>query len=260
MIADSHCHLSSPELYQDIESVLKRAHDAGVSYFLNAGGKFDELKVQLDICHRFKNIWTVTGVHPHDSSAYADIKAEDVLKNTTYSKVVAIGECGLDYFYDFSPRDTQIKVFREMIKAAQESALPLIVHTREADADTIEILMNAYKKKPFFGEIHCYSSSLKLAKEALKIGFYISASGIITFNNAQTLRDNFKFVPMEKLLIETDSPYLAPVPMRGKIAEPSYIVHTAEMLAQIKRVTFEKVCVQTKQNFFKLFRKVISDD
>lgn len=256
MITDSHCHLSSEELYKNLDDVLKRAHEVGVSYFLNAGGKFDELDVQLDICNRYENIWTVTGVHPHDALAYEHITLENILQNTLHPKVVAIGECGLDYFYDFAPRDTQIKVFQTMIKAAQESSLPLIVHTREAEADTIEILVDAYQRKPFSGEIHCYSSSLELAEEALKIGFYISASGIITFKNAQTLRDNFKNIPLDKLLLETDSPYLAPVPMRGKIAESSYIVHTAQVLAQIKQISFEEICLQTTQNFLTLFRKV----
>jgi len=255
MLIDSHCHLSSEEIYADLQGVMNRAHEAGVSGILNAGGKFDELETQLLISAQYKNVWTVTGVHPHDAVNYVDVSAEDVLKNTKHDKVVAIGECGLDYFYDFAPRDVQIKVFREMIKASQESALPLIVHTREADDDTIELLGEAYLRKPFTGEIHCYSSSLRLAEEALKIGFYISASGMITFKNAETLRQNFKNVPLNRLLVETDSPYLAPIPMRGKVCEPAYVALTARMLADVKGVSFEEICELTTQNFFALFQK-----
>ena len=260
MIIDSHCHLSSSEIYADLAGVIERANLAGVSAMLNAGAKFDELDTQLQISNAFKNIWTVTGVHPHDAVGYEDVSAEDVLKNTTHPKVVAIGECGLDYFYDFAPKDTQIKVFKQMIKAAQECALPLIVHTRDADADTIEILSDAYKKKTFSGVIHCYSSSKELANEALKIGFYISASGMITFNNAEKLRQNFEDIPLNKLLIETDSPYLAPVPMRGKVCEPAYVVLTAQRLADVKGISFDEICRLTSENFFKLFTKAKTDD
>lgn len=255
MMIDSHCHLSSEEICADLQGVVSRAHEAGVSGILNAGGKFDELEKQLLISEQYKNVWTVTGVHPHDAVNYADVSAEDVLQNTKHDKVVAIGECGLDYFYDFAPRDVQIKVFKQMIKAAQESALPLIVHTRDADADTMELLYEAYRQKPFTGEIHCYSSSLRLALAALEIGFYISASGMITFKNAETLRQNFKNVPLNRLLIETDSPYLAPVPMRGKVCEPAYVALTARVLADVKGVCFEEICELTTQNFFALFQK-----
>ena len=255
MLVDSHCHLSSQELYDDLKNVMERAKMAGVSYILNAGGKFDELDKQLEISARFKNVWTVSGVHPHDSLEAQCVTSDDVLKKTLHPKVVAIGECGLDYFYDFSPRDVQIKVFKQMIKAAQESCLPLIVHTREAESDTMEIISDAYQKKAFSGVIHCYSSSYELAQTMLEIGFYISASGMITFKNAESLREAFKKIPLEKILVETDSPYLAPVPMRGKVNEPSYVKHTAEVLAQIKGLEFQKLSAITTENFFKLFSK-----
>lgn len=256
MLVDSHCHLSSDEIYPDLENVIKRAEEKGVGCFLNAAGKFDDLKKQIQICTKFDNVYTVTGVHPHDASDYENVTCLDVVKNTIHKKVVAIGECGLDYFYDFSPRDVQIKVFRKMIEASQETGLPLIVHTREADTDTVELIKTAYKKKSFKGVIHCYSSSYELAKEMLEIGFYISASGIITFQSAENLRENFKKIPLSKLLIETDSPYLAPVPYRGKTNEPSYVIETAVKLAELKGVNFEDISKITTENFFNLFDKV----
>lgn len=255
MLVDSHCHLSSSEIYNQIDSVIERAKNAGVCYFLNAGSRFDELATQREISERFPFIYTATGVHPHDAKDFCDIKAEDVLKNTSYPCVVAIGECGLDYFYDFSPRDVQIKVFKEMIKASQESGLPIIVHTREADVDTMTLLSDAYQKKPFSGVIHSYSSGPELAKEALNIGFYISASGMITFKNASQLRNHFEQIELHRLLVETDTPYLAPVPMRGKTNEPSFVVHTAQVLADIKQVDFSYISQVTTDNFFKLFQK-----
>lgn len=234
---------------------MERAKKAGVGYMLNAGGLFDALPMQLEICRKYPNVFTLTGVHPHDANAYVDVSVEDVLSNTKNQKVIGIGECGLDYYYDFSPRDVQIKVFRKMIQASQESGLPLVVHTRDAEDDTIELLADAYKQKSFKGVIHCYSSAWKLAEAALEIGFYISASGMITFNKFEDLRQAFYKIPTERLLVETDSPYLAPVPLRGKVNEPSYVVHTAKCLAAIKSLDLAKISVITSDNFFNLFTK-----
>ena len=181
--------------------------------------------------------------------------SEDFIAKAAHKKVVAIGECGLDYYYDYSPKDVQVKVFVEQIKAARETGLPLIIHTRDADDDTIAILDEEYKKGAFSGEIHCFSSSKKLADFALSIGFYISASGIITFNKSGELRDIFAEVPLDRLLVETDAPFLAPVPMRGRRNESSFVVHTAEKLAQIKDVPLEKLAQITSDNFYRLFRK-----
>lgn len=255
MIVDSHCHLSSFEDEQVLENVMNRARQAGVGFMLNAGAKFDELLRQLNISRKYKNVWTLTGVHPHDSAEYENITARDVLQNTLNPQVIGIGECGLDYYYDFAPRDVQIKVFKQMILAAQESGLPLVVHTREAEDDTMELLRQAYLQKTFKGVIHCFSSDFRLARAALELGFYISASGIITFKNSQDIRDSFKQIPLDRLLIETDSPYLAPVPLRGKTNEPSYIVHTAHQLAKIKNLDFNEICDITTSNFFHLFEK-----
>ena len=256
MLIDSHCHLGSEEFDAILDEVMARASVADVRYILNAGGKFDALDKQLRISSLFPNVFTVTGVHPHDAKDYVSVTAQDVLKNTAYPQVVAIGECGLDYFYDFSPRDVQIRVLKQMILAAQESCLPIVIHTREADDDICAILTDSMRQKPFTGVIHCYSSSWRVAETALSLGFYISASGMITFKNSAELRDSFAKIPLERLLIETDAPYLAPVPYRGKVNEPAYVVETAKCLSEIKKVDFDKISAITTNNFFHLFTKI----
>ena len=255
MLVDSHCHLDFNDFEEDFEDILVRAREKGVTAMLNAGNNIDELDKQLEISEKYPFIYTAVGVHPHNAAEYENIKAEDFIAKAGHKKVVAIGECGLDYYYDYSPKDVQIKVFVEQIKAARETGLPLIIHTRDADDDTIEILKDEYKKGAFSGEIHCFSSSKKLADFALSIGFYISASGIITFNKSAELRDIFAEIPMDRLLVETDAPFLAPVPMRGRRNESSFIVHTLEKLAQIKAVPFEKMAQVTSDNDESLFRK-----
>ena len=268
MLVDSHCHLDFNDFEEDFEDVLARARENGVTAMLNAGNNIDELDKQLEISEKYPFIYTAVGVHPHNAAEYPDIRAEDFIAKAAHKKVVAIGECGLDYYYDYSPKDVQVKVFVEQIKAARETGLPLIIHTRDADDDTIAILDEEYKKGAFSGEIHCFSSSKKLADFALSIGFYISASGIITFNKSGELRDIFaevpldrllveaaRFCPADRLLVETDAPFLAPVPMRGRRNESSFVVHTAEKLAQIKDVPLEKLAQITSDNFYRLFRK-----
>lgn len=255
MLVDSHCHLDFNDFEEDFEEVLNRAKENGVTTILNAGNNINELEQQLELSEKYPFIYTAVGVHPHNASEYKDIKAEDFIAQTRHKKVVGIGECGLDYYYDYSPKEEQVKVFVEQIRAAQQTGLPLIIHTRDADEDTIEILKEEYKKAPFSGEIHCFSSSKKLAEFALSIGFYLSASGIITFNKSNDLRDIFAEVPLDRLLVETDAPFLAPIPMRGRRNEPSFVLHTAEKLAQIKDISLEELAQITSDNFFKLFRK-----
>lgn len=255
MLVDSHCHLDFNDFEEDFEEVLNRAKENGVTTILNAGNNINELEQQLELSEKYPFIYTAVGVHPHNASEYKDIKAEDFIAQTKHKKVVGIGECGLDYYYDYSPKEEQVKVFIEQIRAAQQTGLPLIIHTRDADEDTIEILKEEYKKAPFSGEIHCFSSSKKLAEFALSIGFYLSASGIITFNKSNDLRDIFAEVPLDRLLVETDAPFLAPIPMRGRRNEPSFVLHTAEKLAQIKDISLEELAQITSDNFFKLFRK-----
>lgn len=250
MIADSHCHLENND---DLEDVIKRAKDAGVRYMLDAGANIDNLNCHLDICERFDGVYTAVGVHPHQAKDLMDVAADDIIKAADDSKIKAIGEAGLDYFYDFSPRDLQIECFKKNILAAQVTQKPLIIHNRESDADMIEILQKEFAVKNFKAVIHCYSSSWELARVALDLGFYVSASGIITFASADELRRNFAKIPFDRLLVETDAPYLAPVPKRGKVNEPANVVFTVKKLAEIMGVGFEEMAAVTTQNFMRLF-------
>ena len=255
MLVDSHCHLDYNDFEEDFEDILQHMKDNGVTAVLNAGNEIDALEDQLELSEKYPFIYTAVGVHPHNAGEHPDITAEELIEKSAHKKIVAIGECGLDYYYDYSPKDVQIKVFKEHIKAAQETGLPLIIHNRDSDDDMITILSEEYKKKPFSGEFHCFSSSKKLADFALSIGFYISASGIITFNKSAGLRAIFAEVPMDRLLVETDAPFLAPVPVRGKRNEPANVKYVAEKLAQIKGVAFDDLADKTSKNFYALFRK-----
>ena len=219
MLVDSHCHLDFNDFEEDFDEILERARANGVTAMLNAGNNIDELDNQLALSEKYPFIYTAVGVHPDNASEYESLTAADLLAQTHHKKVVAIGECGLDYYYDNCPRDVQIKVFREHIKAAQESGLPLIIHTREAEEDTMSLLDEAYKEKPFGGEFHCITGSQK------------------------------------RLLVETDSPFLAPVPKRGRRNEPAFVLHTAERLAQLRDLPLEKLAQITSDNFYRLFRK-----
>ena len=255
MLVDSHCHLDFNDFEDDFEEMLQRARESGVTAMLNAGNNIGEIDKQLEISEKYPFIYTAAGVHPHNAAEYPNVKAEDFIKYCGHKKVVAIGECGLDYYYDYSPKDLQIRVLREQIKAAQETGLPLIIHNRESDEDMAAVLGEEYAKKPFSGVIHCFSSSREFAEFALSIGFYLSASGMITFNKSNDIRDIFADVPPDRLLVETDAPYLAPVPVRGKRNESSFVKYTAEKLAQIKDISFDELAEITSNNFYRLFRK-----
>lgn len=255
MLVDSHCHLDFNDFEDDMDEVIARARDCGVSLMLNAGNNLDELKNQLALSEKYPFVYAAVGVHPHNAQEYPDLKAEQLIAETMHPKVIGIGETGLDYYYDYAPRDLQIKLLREHIKAAQETGLPLIIHNRDSDDDMISVLGEEHQQKPFAGVIHCFSSSQKLADFALSIGFYLSASGIITFNKSGDIRDIFETVPLERLLVETDSPFLAPIPQRGHRNEPSYVRYTAEKLAQLRDVPFDKMAQITSDNFCNLFRK-----
>jgi len=208
------------------------------------------------VAEKFPNVWCSVGVHPHESEKELLDDEAALIAETAHPKVVGIGETGLDYYYEHSPRQPQQKNFRAHIAAARQTGLPVIVHTRDADDDTIDILRDEMAKGAFTGLIHCFTGTQKLADAALELGLYISVSGIATFKNSAALRDVIKTVPLERLLVETDAPFLSPVPYRGKTNEPAFVVHTAKMLAELKGVTQDALAAATTDNFFRLFSKV----
>lgn len=255
MLVDSHCHLDFNDFEDDIDDIIMRARECGVCTILNAGNNLNELDNQLKLSEKYPFIYAAVGVHPHNASEYPDLTADELIAKTTHPKVIGIGETGLDYYYDYAPRDLQIKLLKEHIKAAQKTELPLIIHNRDSDDDMMNVLGEAHRQKAFNGVIHCFSSSQKFADFALSIGFYISASGIITFNKSGDIRNVFETIPLNRLLVETDAPFLAPIPQRGHRNEPSYVRYTAEKLAQLRDVSFEQMAQLTSDNFFNLFRK-----
>jgi len=259
MIIDSHCHLNYPALAKQRDAVVARARAAGVRRIVCAATSMKSFAETREAAAAYDDVYCSVGVHPHEASADGEaITADDLVKYADDPKVVGFGETGLDYFYDHSPRDMQQHCFREHIRAAMATGLPLIVHSRDAEDDTIRILNEerAGQGDKLTGVMHCFSSRRVLAEEALAMGFYISASGILTFKKSEELRAIFRDVPMDRLLVETDAPYLAPEPFRGKICEPAYVVHTAKVLANVKGVSTDEIAAQTTANFFRLFRKV----
>ncbi len=256
MIVDSHCHLDYPELYEQLDDVVKRANDNYVKYLLTICTTLESFKKIELIINKYKNIYGTFGIHPHETKNYSKVDNSTILKIVNSNKkVIGIGETGLDYHYNFSDREIQKKIFVEHIKAASESNLPLIVHTRSAEIDTFEIIKEYNKKSNLKVLIHCFTGTKDFAKKLIDIGCYISISGIVTFKNSIDLVDAVSSIPIDRLLIETDSPYLAPTPYRGKSNEPSYIIHTLEKLSQIKKLSREIVMKKTSDNFFKIFSK-----
>ena len=255
MIIDSHCHLNMNDFKHDLPDIIKKAKTNNIDGMLTISTKIDEFKNNSNIAKNNKNVWYSLGIHPHNvDDNYNDLQnAIDTFKLD--KKFIGIGETGLDYFYENSNKKLQIDSFLNHIKLSKKTKLPIIIHTRKADFDTISILKSEYKKKPFKGLIHCFTATEELANEVLKLGFFISISGIITFKNAKTLRDIVKKIPLERLLVETDAPYLSPEPMRGKRNEPSHVIHTANYLANMLNITPEKLYEETTKNFFNLFSK-----
>jgi TatD DNase family protein len=256
MLVDSHCHLDFPQLSADLDGVVARAEAAGVGLMLTISTALSRFDGVLAIAERYDNIYCTVGVHPHEAETEPDTVARQLIAHARHPKVVGIGETGLDYYYEHSPRDIQQHVFREHIKAARETGLPLIVHTRDADDDTVRILTEEMGQGAYPGLIHCFSSSRQLAEKSVALGLYISISGIATFKKAEELRDTIRALPLERLLVETDSPYLAPIPYRGKDNEPSFVVHTARTVAGLKELSPEALADRTTDNFFNLFTKV----
>lgn len=260
MLVDSHCHLDFPEFADELDAVVARARAAGVARLLTICTSLSRLERNLAIAERYDEIYCAAGVHPHEAAAEGDVTVERLVAAAAHPKLVGIGESGLDYHYDHSPRDAQQRSFRTHIRAARQTGLPLVVHTREADADTIRILTEEGAGqgggRPVKGVIHCFSSGRHLAEKAVEIGFYVSLSGILTFNRSDDLRATVRELPLDRLLVETDAPYLAPVPKRGKRNEPAFVVHTAARLAEVKGLGSAETAARTTANFFALFDKV----
>lgn len=253
MLIDSHCHLNYPGLVEDQPGVLARARAAGVGGFLAIGTKSHEWAQVISLAAREPDVWATVGVHPHEAEEEADIVSlDDLVTAAAHPRVIGIGETGLDFFYDHAPRAEQETSFRLHIDAARETGLPLIIHTREADERTAAILRQA---QGVTGVIHCFTASQAFAETALALGFYISLSGILTFKSAADLQATARMLPLDRLLVETDSPYLAPVPVRGRPCEPAYVVHTAAFLAKLRGETPSIIAEATTANFFSLFAK-----
>jgi TatD DNase family protein len=255
MFVDSHCHLNYKGLIEDQDAVLARAAAAGVSGMLNISTRRREWDDIIATAQKAPNIWATIGIHPHEADDHADVDTALLVNAAAHPKVIGIGETGLDYYYDHSDRDQQRTSFRAHIAAARETGLPLIVHTRDAEEDTAQILHEEMGKGAFPGVIHCFTASREFADIALKLGLFISISGIVTFKSAADLQAIAATIPADRLLIETDSPFLAPVPHRGKSCEPAFVADTAQFLASLRGISVEDLAHQTRDNFIRLFSK-----
>lgn len=255
MLVDSHCHLDFPDFDGELDAVMNRAAEAGVGMALTISTHVTRFDQVLAVAERYDNVFCTVGIHPHEAATEPEVTAEQLIRLADHPKVVGIGETGLDYFYEHSPRAAQQKNFRAHIWAAREAGLPLVVHTREADMDMARILTDEQVTGRFSGVLHCFSSSRALAETALSLGLYISLSGIVTFKKATDLRETARDLPLDRLLVETDSPYLAPVPKRGKRNEPAFVAHTAAELARLREMDLRALSTATTENFFELFNK-----
>jgi TatD DNase family protein len=256
MLVDSHCHLDFPDFVNDLDSIVARARAAGVGRLVSISPRVKKYDSLLAIAQRFPDVFCSVGTHPHHAQEEPDVTTADLVARAAHPKVVAIGEAGLDYHYDFSPRDAQERGFRTHIAAARETGLPLVIHTREADDDTADILTAETGKGAFPAVLHCFTGGRELAMRAVALGLFVSFTGIITFKNSAALRDIAAELPADRILVETDAPYLAPGKYRGKRNEPSYVVETAKTLAQVRGVSPEQIAHETTENFFRLFAKV----
>lgn len=259
MIVDSHCHLNMKEFKDDLDDVIIRARENGVTHMQTICTKLEDLPDILAIAEKYPNVFASVGVHPHDGDDTENLEAETLIELSQHPKIIGLGETGLDYYYEHSNRTNQQNAFITHINAAQETGLPVIIHTRDADLDTIDIIQAEMKNKSFPALIHCFSSTEELAFKCLDLGMYISISGIITFKNADSIRETVSKIPIDRLLVETDAPYLAPIPMRGKRNEPSFTRYVAEKIAEIKGMIPDEIFKQTTSNFFQLFTKAKYD-
>ncbi len=255
MLVDSHCHLDFPDFADELDAVVARAVEAGVGVMLTICThvtRFDQVRA---LAERFDNVYCTVGIHPHEAGNEPQVTAEHLIRLAEHPKVVGFGETGLDYHYDNSPRDAQRAGFRVHIEAARRAGLPVVVHSRAADADTVAILEDEHAKGPFSGVMHCFSTAHEVAEKAVALGLYVSFSGIVTFKNADDLRETAKSLPEDRILLETDAPYLAPVPKRGKRNEPAFTAITAARVAELRGVDETAFAAATTDNFFRLFAK-----
>jgi TatD DNase family protein len=257
MFTDSHCHLNYKGLVEEQQAVLERARAAGVTTMLNISTRQSEWDEVIGLAEREPDVWASVGIHPHEADAHPDVQTATLVERARHRRVLGIGETGLDFYYDHSDRDRQRASFRAHIAAARETGLPIIVHTRDAEEDTHFILAEEMEKGAFSGVIHCFTASADFAKKALDLGLFISLSGIVTFKNARDLQATAKSVPAERLLIETDAPFLAPVPHRGRPCEPAFVTDTARFLSELRGETLSALAERTTRNFASLFSKVM---
>lgn len=255
LIVDSHCHLNFPDFAEDFDAVLERAEEADVGLLQTICTRMSEFDAIYAIAKQHAQIYCSVGVHPCNVQEEALVSVERLVEKSRDSKVIGLGETGLDYYHDTSHIEKQQQSFRHHIAASRETGLPVIVHTRDADEDTVAILQEEHAKGAFPFLIHCFTSTQWLAEEAIKLGGYISLSGIVTFKNAKEIQSTAKELPLKRILVETDAPYLAPIPHRGKRNEPAFMRHTCEYLAGLKDVSLEEAAAQTTDNFFRLFSK-----
>ncbi|OHC91366.1 MAG: LuxR family transcriptional regulator [Sphingomonadales bacterium GWF1_63_6] len=256
MLIDSHCHLNYKGLIEDQENVLERARAAGIDLMLNIATRESEWDAVLDTAIRAPDVWATVGIHPHEADEHPHVDTAKLVERAAHPRVVGIGETGLDYYYDHSDRDRQQKSFRAHIAASRKTGLPLIVHTRDAEEDTLAIMRDEMGKGAYPGVIHCFTASGAFADAAMELGFYISISGIVTFKSAKELQETAARLPLDRLLVETDSPFLAPVPHRGRPCEPAFVADTARFLATLRGESIAQLAAATSANFRTLFKKV----
>ena len=255
MLIDHHCHLDFPDFAADLDGIIGRARSAGVGMLVSVSTRIRRFAGLHTIAERYPQVFCSIGTHPHYAHEELDVSVDEIVRLAQHPKVVAIGEAGLDYFYDNSPREAQVKGFRNHIAAAQATGLPLVIHARDADMDVAAILEEEMAKRPFAAVLHCFTGGPELARRALQIGLYVSFSGILTFKKSDALRQIASDVPLDRLLVETDAPYLAPGKFRGKRNEPAYVVETARELANLRSISEEEIARTTTENFFRLYAK-----
>jgi TatD DNase family protein len=255
MLVDHHCHLDFPEFASELDAVVARAREAGVATLVSISTRIRQFDKVRAIAERFDNVYCSVGTHPHNAHEELDIPLTRIIELSRHPKVVAVGETGLDYYYKHSTPEAQAEGFRRHIRAARETGLPLEIHTRDADGDTIAILEDEHAKGAFPAVLHCFTGGRELAVRAVDLGLYISFSGVITFKKSDALRDIARDVPLDRLLVETDAPFLTPDPFRGKRNEPAYVVRTAAVLAGVKGVSNQEITLATTDNFFRLYTK-----